>query len=242
MEFKSLDIQDDFRYKRHEDFVATLLPNRSIRGYYAMYTLVVPPKRIPDDRLKDTFLDLNITYSEALTYSLTPIIHPDGYSRIYKPKDETGNSVNSQITTCYFDGLVVTDGYIDVFCEGDDVFNPNWFFYKIQRHLQLSGEILQDFAERFVFALVFKYLENFKWGVYRYGHIFNKIPYVGYHHDIILEVDTSDIHGRDKWNIKMGIVESIMIEVARIFGMDSLPQKYWRDNEELDYSHGMSGR
>ena len=40
----------------------------------------------------------------------------------------------------------------------------------------------------------------------------------------------------------MELVERIMIDIARIFGMDTLPQKYWLDNDELDYPHGISGR
>jgi len=242
LENNSTELINDERYKRHEILISNLLPNRNSRGYYAMYGLILPPIQIPNERLKDTFLNLNKIYTAVLTNSHTPIVHPDGYSRIYKPKDESGNFVNSQITTCYFDGLIVSDGYIDEFCEGKDGFNPNWFFYRIQRHLQLSGEIFTGFTDQFVFTLIFQYLDNFKWEIYRHGRIYNKLPYSGYHHDIVLQVKISDIHGRDKWNIKMELVERIMIDIARIFGMDTLPQKYWLDNDELDYPHGISGR
>jgi hypothetical protein len=40
----------------------------------------------------------------------------------------------------------------------------------------------------------------------------------------------------------MDLTEQIMVEVARIYGMDKLPQPYWLDNQELDYSHGMPDR
>jgi len=40
----------------------------------------------------------------------------------------------------------------------------------------------------------------------------------------------------------MDIVEKIMIDVSRIFGMDTLPQEYWNDKGEVDYSHGIPGR
>jgi hypothetical protein len=68
------------------------------------------------------------------------------------------------------------------------------------------------------------------------------MPYVGYHHDIVLQVMTSDIYGRDKWNVKMDVVERLVIQVARIFGMDNLPQAYWTEAQELDYPHGIAGR
>lgn len=236
------NIHEDFRYRRHEDFIRALLPNKNKYGYYAISSIKNPSIKVPTERLKATFLNLNKTYTEALSYSQRPIAHPDGYSRIYEVRNGTDDPGNSQITTCYFDGLIVTDGYIDIFCEGKDGLNPNWFFYKIQRHLQLSKEIFQDLIDNFIFNISFQYLEKFKWEIYRGGHLYKAIPYVGYYHDIISEVNISDIHGRDKWNIKMDIVEGIMIEVARIYGMEQLPQPYWLDNQELDYSHGMPDR
>ncbi len=38
------------------------------------------------------------------------------------------------------------------------------------------------------------------------------------------------------------IAEDIMIRIARMFGMDGLPQPYWNEAEELDYPHGIPGR
>ena len=242
MEDISRNFTNDERYERHVKLITNLLPNRDSCGYYAMYSLVLPPIQIPIERLKDTFLNPNIIYNEALTNSLLPITHPDGYSRIYKLKDENGDFVNSQITTCYLDGLIVSDGYIDEFCEGNDGFNPNWFFYRVQRHLQLSNEILTSLTDQIIFILNFEYIDNFKWEIFRHGRISEKLPYSGYHHNIVSRVNISDIHGRDKWNIKMAIVEDIMTDVARIFGMDTLPQQYWLENDELDYPHGMPGR
>lgn len=242
MKMEDFDIHEDFRYKRHENFIKTLLPKKDMYGYYAMCSLIIPAIKVPIERLKTTFLDLSKTYTEALTYSQKPNIHPDGYSRIYEIKSGTDNPGNSQITTCYLDGLIVTDGYIDMYCESKDGLNPNWFFYKIQRHLQLSGEVFQGLTSNFVFVVSFKYLEKFKWELYRGGHIYRTLPYAGYYHDIIFDIDVSEIHGREKWNIKMDLAEKIMIEVAKIFGMDKLPQPYWLENQELDYSHGISGR
>jgi len=232
----------DERIKRHEKLVSNLLQDRDSRGYYAMYSIIHPRIQIPIKQIRDTFLNIGRTYTESLTYADAPITHPDGYSRIYKCRDEKRNLVNSQITTCYFDGLIVTDGYIDLFCEGNDGLNPNWLFYRIQRHLQLSGEILAGLTDDFGFILSFQHLEKFKWEIFRSHRVDARLPYSGYYHDIIHYINMSDIHGRDKWNIKMDIVEKIMIDVARIFGMDTLPQEYWNDKGELDYSHGIPGR
>lgn len=239
---KSFNIREDKRFHRHLLYTSNLLPNKENRGYYALCSITLPPKSIPIERLKSTFLSLDLVYSEALSHSSLPVTHSNGYSRIYQTKDENAKSVNSQITTCYLDGLIVTDGYIDIFCEGQDGLNPNWMFYKIQRHLQLSGEVFQDYVDKFLFVMILENIDIFKWEIFRHENVFEKMPYTGYHDDICSEISMSEIHSRDKWNRKMDIVEPILTEVARIFGMDSLPQKYWLENGELDYSSGMPGR
>ena len=91
-------------------------------------------------------------------------------------------------------------------------------------------------------VIVFNNRENFKWEFYMSGHIDEKKPISGYYEDIYKKVLVSDINGRGEWNKVMKIVENCMVEVARIFGFDGLPQIYWRKDGELDYSSGLSSR
>lgn len=242
MQKKVFKPRQDPRFKRHENFIANLLTHKSEYGYYALHSFAVPQVNIPDERLQDTFLNTSRIYSASLTAASPPDTHPDGYSRRYETKEASGERITSQVATCYFDAHIVTDGYIDVFCEGADGFNPNWFIYMIQRHLQLTKEVFDGFTEAIVCAVILENIERFKWEIYRSGHVWEKKPYAGYHGDIVLSVDLSAIHGRDKWNIKMTTAEDLMVRIARIFGMNKLPQPYWDKAEELDYPHGIPGR
>jgi len=238
----SFVLREDHRFKRHEILVAKYLPQKDERGYFALHSLTIPPITVSIERLKETFLDTGRTYSESLTNAVLADTHPDGYSRRYEVKSPSGDRTTSQMTTCYFDGHIVTDGYLDMFCEDDDGFNPNWFTYKIQRHLQLTKEVFDGLTDEITCAVIFENIEKFKWEVYRSGHIWQQKPYAGYHGDIVFEIKLEDIYGRERWNIKMDAVEDTMKRIARIFGLDSLPQAYWSENGELDYSRGMGGR
>lgn len=209
-------LREDHRFKRHEILVGKYLPQKDEHGYFALHSLTIPQITVSVERLKETFLDTRRIYSESLTSAASADTHPDGY--------------------------IVTDGYLDIFCEDDDGFNPNWFTYKIQRHLQLTREVFEGLTDEVTCAVIFENIEQFKWELYRSGHIWQKKPYAGYHGDIVFEVKLDAIHDRERWNTKMNIVEDIMIRIARIFGMDSLPQAYWNEDGELDYPHGFAGR
>jgi len=236
------DPKQDQRFIRHENITEKLLPVKDQYGYYSLHSFIVPMSYVSDERLKNTFLDMNRAYSDTLHYAQSPDVHPDGYTRRYEIRRDSNERVTTQATTCYFNGHIVTEGYIDVFCEGKDGFNPNWFIYMVQRHLQLTKEVFDSYTTMFYFVMMFQEIERFKWEIYRHAKIWQEKHYVGYHDDIILPVQLTDIHGRDKWNIKMQIAEDIVTSIARMFGMDRLPQPYWNENEELDYPLGMSSR
>ena len=232
----------DLRFIRHENLTAKLLPSKNEYGYYALHSFAVPKIDISDQRLQDTFLNTNRAYSESLFHASPPDVHPDGYTRRFEIRGKSSGRITTQATTCYFDGHIVAEGYLDEFCESKDGFNPNWFLYEIQRHLQLTKEVFEGFTTKPIFTVIFQDIGRFKWEIYRYGKIWQEKPYVGYHKNIVLPVELSGIHGRDKWNIKMKIAEDIMIRIARMFGMDKLPQPYWNETEVLDYPHGIPTR
>ena len=69
------------------------------------------------------------------------------------------------------------------------------------------------------------------------------MPYAGYHEEIVRNIKLDEIHDRDKWNMKMGVVEDILLEVARIFGLEKLPQGYWGEaTGEILYAKGFGMR
>lgn len=231
----------DHRFQRHLRLVDKYLTKRKNHGYYALHSLTPIETEVSIERLKATFLDTERIYMESLTYAQPPEAHQKGYTRRYEVK-RASEHYTSQMSTCYFDGYIVTDGYVDIFLEENDGFNPNWFTYRIQRHLQLTKEVLEGLVESVVFGVMFEDIEKFKWEIFRSGRVIQKRPYVGYHQDIVRKVNMAEIHGRGEWNITMKITKDIMDTVARIFGMDGIPQLYWNDKEELDYPHGISGR
>lgn len=238
-----IDLDNDSRLIRHEEIVKAFLPKIEQYGYYAIHSLTHEKINVPETRIRDTFLDAKRIYSESLTHSEAPIAHQDGFTRAYKTKEQSGENIVSQITTCYSDGHIVTDGYIDIFCEGDDGFNPNWFIYKIQRHLQLTREVLEGLASEVVCVVKLRNIDEFKWEIFRFNRVYEKKPYVAYHHDIVETIELYSIHERgDKWNLTMDVTVDIMKKIARIFGMEELPQAYWDEALQLDYPHGIPGR
>ena len=233
----------DKRLLRHEKVANEFLPRIQEYGYYAIHSVSGEGIAVPEVRIKETFLNVKLVYSESLSHADVPIAHQDGYTRAYRVKAESGERIATQITSCYSDGHMATDGYVDMFCEDDDGFNPNWFTYKVQRHLQLTKEVLEGIADDAICIIRFKNMAKFKWAVYRSNRIVEKKPYVAYHHDIIERVDLSSVYGRgDKWNLTMDISKRIITQIARIFGMGDLPQAYWNEAGEMDYPHGIPGR
>lgn len=232
----------DPRVQRHAQFISSKLPLRNKYGYWELHSLIIPPTNLPDERPQSTFLDPSKTYSETLRYSLPPETHPDGYTRIYVVGKGGPNPTTSEATTCYYNGYIVSEGYIDYFCEEDTGFNPTWFTYTLQRHLQLSREVFESYTQSLNLLVGFSSLDRFEWEIYAAGKIVKRMKYAGYHHDIELVVPLLEISPRDRWNVLFPSVEKIMLQVARIFGMQDLPQRYWNEQGELDYSRSIPGR
>lgn len=91
-------------------------------------------------------------------------------------------------------------------------------------------------------AVVLYHIDRFGWEIYKGHRITEKRPYIGYHRDIFVDVQVFEIHGREKWNIKMRLVENIMGRIARMFGMDTLPQPYWNEEGEVLFPLHLPGR
>ena len=237
------EISKDDRYLRHAKIVDRLLPHTDEYGYYAIHCFTISKVEIGKDRFDDTILNTGKKYSETINLARDVDIHQRGYSKYYSFVGDKQERKISQVVSCYVDGYIVSDGYLDIFMEKNNGFNPHWFMYKVHRHLQLTKEVLSGIVDKFICVLTFKGIERFEWELYRGHHISEKKPYSGYYENIERTINLSAINGRDKWDIKMEIVEDILLESAKVFGFDRLPQKYWEDGtNEILYSKGMSNR
>lgn len=243
MESRTFKMSKDDRYLRHRKLVGRYLPYIDDYGYYGIHSFTLDVVKIDEDRMRDTILNPSKKYSETINLSRRADRHQCGYTKSYEVETTQRDNKKSQLVTCYFDGYIVSDGYLDVFMEGNNGFNPSWFMYEVQRHLQLTKEVLSGIADEVLCTVTFKGIERFEWELYRIHHISDRMPYMGYHEDIVRKIALDKIHDRDKWNVKMGIVEDILLEVAGIFGLDKLPQKYWdEETSEILYAKGISMR
>lgn len=233
----AFDILRDYRYLRHAQLVKRYLPYIIDYGYYAINSFALDKVAISKDRLRNTILNPDKKYSETVNLATSTDTHQYGYSKRYELEK------TSQMVTCYVDGYIVSDGYLDIFMENNNGFNPHWFMYVVHRHLQLTKEVLSGLVDEVLCIVMFREIEKFEWELYRMHHISGKMPYTGYHENIEKQINLSGINGREKWNIKMEVVEDILLEVARVFGFDKLPQKYWEDGtNEILYSKGFPMR
>lgn len=243
MDSAHFDILRDYRYLRHARLVEKYLPYINKYGYYAITSVALDGIEISKDRLRDTLLNPDKKYSETVNRASSTDTHQYGYSKRYELGRAPEDNKTAAMVTCYTDGYIVSDGYLDTFMENNNGFNPHWFMYQIHRHLQLTKEVLSGFVDEVLCIVTFKEIERFEWELYRMHHISGKMAYTGYHHNIERKINLGDINGREKWNIKMEVVEDILLEVARIFGFDKLPQKYWEDEtNEMLYSKGFPMR
>lgn len=233
-------VLDDDRLHRHSSQSAALFPSKGDMAFFALSSLAPATTAISREHLDQTFLQRDKTYSESLLYSAPPETHPLGFTRAYRPHADFGTTAE-QATTCYFDGLIVSEGDL---AEGEKEgnLNPLWLTYEHQRHLQLSKEVLEGAATGFDLILHMENLSKIRWETYRGNQIDRLAPYVGYHQDIIHPVTLTEINGRDRWNVTNEVVKVLVSEVARCFGLDELTNRYWDKDGYLEYSKGVPGR
>jgi TIR domain len=221
---------------RHAQLSARMFPDRATMGYWVIHTTPLALVRVSRDRLDNTVLDTSKRYSEIFNYAGLPQTHPDGFTRAFQTRSESGESIVIDAITCYEDGHLVTEGLFDDSYQGQKLFNPIWFFYEIQRHLQLAREVLDGFTDKVERVLHFEDIASLTWPVFRGGNVWKTHDYVGYHNDIAFLVPLTAIHGRDRWNVKMDVVVVAIEQVSRIFGLDRLPQSYWDSSGILDFA------
>ena len=219
----------DERIDRHDLLSNIMFEKRSNQFFYQMHSLSYDKIQIKDDTYQNTLLSHDNRYSEALHYSEPEVVHLNGYTKklIYRDPDRLISAV-----TGYYDGHIITEEIME-----SDKFNPSFFLYAVQRHLQLSREIFEEYIQEFNFIIKLVNLKDVSWEIFPYGYERGGLkPYSGYHEDIIVKIELNKIYGREKWNNQMPLAINILKKMARIFGMSELPQNYWDKNGLLSYS------
>ena len=235
------EISDDPRFERHQKRSPHIIQRLEGVGYFAFHSVAPVGTQIFDAHVKNTFLNPSRRYSEALNLTAGYVTHPDGYTKEYRRLEKRGRDDVTEATSCYLDGYVVTEGYLDPDLSNETWVNPSWLIYKLQRHLQLTKEVFESVTDACTLYIAFEQLESTTWAVFRGHTIYKQIPYGGYHDPIVQPVLLSEIHGRDKWNTVMDVAVQAMEKIARIYGMDSLPNRYWNSDGHLDYVKGVLG-
>jgi len=258
MEISAEELREDQRIHRHSKLSCRWFPHeeRTKYGYWELHsvlpvplpkprTLPLPlpeprrtlPTPIPEPwaeiieaRLKTTFLDPSTSYWPALDHSRPVEIHQKGYTRRYTLSE----GITIQATTCYPQGHIVTEGYIDDQLTQTVELELHWFAFMVVRHLQLAREVFEPTEQPLLWLLIgFAELDEAKMVVSRQPLSPFVGAYQGYHEDIALSVRLSEITDRDRWDFVFPSVEKIVDEVGRIFGLSDVPQYCWVRSGEL---------
>ena len=223
--------------ERHERVSQSLLSQKDTLAYFGIHSIPEAPVNVAGERIQRTFGDPNVRYAEYLKFAPEVETHPDGYSRRYRIRGEE----TTQAATCYRDGSIVSEGYLDTFLEGKKRLNPLWFIYELQRHFQLTREVLDGLTSEVLAVVTFSNLEGCGWEVYGAKRVESVKLYRGYHRDITCVVQLGSIPERERWNVTADAAVEILREVARVFGMDELPQDYWDADRILKFAQYAPG-
>jgi hypothetical protein len=238
LEPASFKLDEDHRFRIHRESSLTSFPMKSELGLFTFVSVPLSRISIPEQRLRETFLDTSCTYSWLFNRALSPEIHSDGYTRRSRigPGEEFGGRA---AVTCYRDGYVITEGYIVLPRAMLPALSPAWLIYEVQRHLQLSKELLFDLQPEILLVIRLEELAKLGWAIYlssRSGDIDRLAPYGGYHGDFLFRVRLDEVHGREKWDIVCAPAKEVLNRVARIFGMESVPQACWAEDGRLFFA------
>jgi len=226
----------------HQEFILNRLENVKDFGYWCFYCYPDTVIKIDDKRFDETFLNYSKRYSETLLFSDSAETFQSGYLRGYYPKSIKDDIKGTEYVTCYSDGFIALDAQVDFLFDNDNLLNLNALTYFIQRHFQLCKEIFEGYCEEIKYWLDFKYIESFSIPVWSGSYIRKKFDYQGANQPIEGTIKLSNISGRDQWNIIFPEVKEIIKEISRIFGSKDIPDDYWDENGELNYSKGVNSR
>lgn len=199
-----------------------------------------PDKRpIPNERLRRTFLDTTVRYSEALNFATEVRTHAAGYTREFPSHRREKGEEPLESWTCYRDGLIAHEWRVRQRDDEDGEkrwLNLNAAAYNILRFLQLSHEVFDPASSQIDVCLDMIEPANLVVPIFAYSTVREFFVYTGYHEPILRRFERSAISGRDQWSKVCPPVEELLTELARPFGLSRLPQAYWDDKGVLEFS------
>jgi excisionase family DNA binding protein len=230
---------EDLRARRHYSYISAQYPWWKYGPRLTLLATTPDKRPIPDERLRSTFLNTSVRYSEALNLALEVRTHAAGYTREFPSHRRAKDEEPLESWTCYRDGLVAYEWRPRQHNDGDSGkrwLNLNATAYNLLRALQLSNEVLDPVSSQIDVALDLTGAGDFVIPIFMYSTVSGFASYTGYHEPILRRFDRSAISGRDQWNRTCPPVEELLTTLARVFGLARLPQAYWDQGGILEYS------
>jgi len=212
-------------------------------GYVGIYCSPHPPVQIAIDKLKG-FLEMNrLSFSEVMRYFPRVEVFQRGVSVGYFPTSIRQDIKSTARISLYSNGVVAFDSQADHLMDKSKFLNPAWLAYEVQRHLQLTKALLEEFEVQSVTVkLLLDYIQDFSMRFYSEFPSSDVVSmYSGAHGPISREIKLVDIHDfrSDRRNIVMPVVMEMMDEVSRIFGFSKTLPGLWDKTGKLKYVEGL---
>jgi MinD-like ATPase involved in chromosome partitioning or flagellar assembly len=231
------------RWKIHQDVTIPKLEDIKDYGFVGIYCSPLDSVSIDVADLKQ-FLNLNrLQFAEEMHYFPRFDVFQNGISVGYFPNAVRSDIKSTHRITLYTDGRVALDAQADVLMNKDHKLHLGWFTYELQRHLQLTKALLKTHTSLIQVSIDFENIEQFSLmfaGLMSFGAT---SPYSGYHESLSRRLRLSEIYDHDgpQRNIVMPIVQDVVAEVCRIFGLDRVPSGIWNESGKLLYVMGLEG-
>jgi hypothetical protein len=135
----------------------------------------------------------------------------------------------------YRNGLVVQDSQLDPLFKGDKRTNLWWISYQIQRTLQICYDVLHDLESEIYLYVKIENLTGFFIEISDYGE--QQYMYTGVSEPIVRRMRLAEIyHDTENWNRTIPIIKDVILEICKMFGLSSVPNRPWDENDQLRYA------
>jgi len=201
---------------------------------------------VSDDEIKNILQPTrggNVRPMEELWYCEPLKTTQKWYRRIFVPRGLEKEMKAVWALTCYRGtGTLIVNNLIDEFLKGEKCLNDWHLSYQIQRLLQMARVLYADKTQKVKIVLDFAHIDRFVYPKY-WGHLTEKTyPYAGEHEPIVREVNLDDILLGAQVDILAPAVVEAIKEVAKIFGLDDLPNDLVDKNNEMLYVQTFKGQ
>ncbi len=211
-------------------------------GRIGIYCLPNKAVDISPEKLSQFVIENRSSFAETMRYYPDVESFQKGVAVGFYPRAIRQNIKSTSRVTLYRDGLVALDAQADITMDHDNILQPYWVAYEIQRHLQLAKALLKgEGVTRIHLIFELEHIENFsmRFDASRANEATS--PYGGSHERIELDVEFADIYDHDgeQRNIAMPATREITDEVCRIFGFTKTLPGVWDSRGYLHYVKGL---